>query len=68
MLVAVLVVVTLKEVHIQQELVVLVAVGMEAIVLSNQQVVTQHLTLVEAVVLETILMVLQKAVRVVLAS
>ena len=61
-------VVTLKEVHIQQELVVLVAVGMEAIALSNQQVVTQHLTLVEAVVLETILMVLQKAVRVVLAS
>ncbi len=63
-----LVVVTLKEVHIQQELVALVAAGMEGIVLSNQQVVTQHLTLVEAVVLETILMVLQKAVRVVLAS
>jgi hypothetical protein len=68
MLVVVLVVVTRMEVHIHQELVVLVVVGMEAIALSNQQVVTQRLTLVEAVVLETIRPVLQKAEKAVLAS
>jgi hypothetical protein len=68
MLVVVLVVVTLKEVHIQQELVEQVVVGMEAIVLSNQRVVTQHLTLVEVVVLETIITVMRKAEKAVLAS
>ena len=68
MLVVVLVVDTLLEVHIQQELVVLVVAGMEEIVLSTQQVVMQHLTLVEVVVLETIRPVIQKAEKVVLVS
>jgi hypothetical protein len=68
MLVVVLVVVTLLAVHIPQALVVLVVVGMEAIALSTQQVVTQRLTLAEAVVLETIRPVIQKAEKVVLVS
>jgi hypothetical protein len=68
MLVVVLVVVILLELHIQQELEVLVVVGMEAIVLSTQQVGMQHLTLVEAVVLETLRRVIQKGETAVLAS
>ena len=68
MLVVVLVVDTLREVHIQQEPAALVAAGMEGIVLSNQQVVTQHPAQVAVAVLETIRPVIQKAVRVVLAS
>ena len=68
MLVVVLVVDTLLAVPIHQELVVLVVAGMEEIVLSTQQVVMQHLTLVEVVVLETIRPVIQKAEKVVLVS
>ena len=66
--VVVLVVVIHKEVHTQQALVVLVAAAMAAILLSSQQAVTQHLTRVEVVVLETIITVMQKAEKVVRAS
>ena len=68
MLVVGLVVVTLREVHIQQEPGAMGAAGMEGIVLSNQQVVTQHPAQVAVAALETIWVVLQKAARVVLAS
>jgi hypothetical protein len=68
MLVVVLVVDTLLAVPIHQGPGAMVVVGMEAIVLSTQQVVTQHLTLVEVVVLETIRPVIQKAEKAVLAS
>jgi hypothetical protein len=64
----VLEVVTLKEVHTQQALVVLVAAGMEGIVLSNQQAETQQTAKVAVAGLETILMVLQKAEKVARAS
>ncbi len=59
---------TLQELHIQQELAGMVAAGMEAQAPEIQQVVMPHLTLVEAVVLETMLMLFQKAAMAVLAS
>ena len=67
-LVVVLVVVTLLEVHIQQELVAQVVVEMGALVPATQQAVMQRLTLVEAVVLETLRPVIQKAEKAVPAS
>ena len=67
-LVVVLVVATLLEVHIQQELVAQVVVEMGALVPATQQAVMQRLTLVEAVVLETLRPVIQKAEKAAPAS
>jgi hypothetical protein len=68
MLVVVVVVGTLPEVHIQRQLVALVVVEMGALLPATQPVVMQRLTLVEVVVLETILTVTQKAEKAALAS
>ena len=68
MLVVVLVVDTLLEVHIQQELVVLVVAGMEALAVATRQVVMQRLIRVEVVEVETMRPVIQKAEKAARAS